>query len=178
MLRKSLPKLCNLAKSYGNGLYRSYSVYEPNYLELLKPKYPIYGLLNIQIKGYDFPVLESYQRYLTSVAKAMDLDVSNGWAVPAETFQVLRYKPQSALTESEYKLTVYERNIQIVDIMAPVYPVLLRLAQASLPEGVSITVVEHTKEQDELRYVPDGNLNELKQQLDEMGGPVQKKKRK
>lgn len=58
------------------------------------------------------------------------------------------------------------------------YPILLRLAQASQPEGVSITVAEHTKDYEEHRYVPDNNLNELKVQLDEMGGPSTKKKKK
>lgn len=43
----------------------------------------------------------------------MDLDVSNGWAVPAENYKVLRFKPQSALTDSEYNLTLYERTIQV-----------------------------------------------------------------
>lgn len=62
--------------------------------------------------------------------------------------------------------------------MATTYPVLLRIAQAAQPEGVSITVVEHTKEQDEHRYVPDGNLIELKEQLTAMGGPIQKRKKK
>lgn len=130
----------------------------------------------------------------------MDLEVSNGWAVPPQHFQVQRFKPQSAVADSEYKLTLYERTIQvrhrpnchwnqkktktkktrkyfqISDIAAPDYPILLRLAQAAQPEGVSITMVEHLDEHDENRYVPDNDLKELKNQLDEMGGPVKKKK--
>ncbi len=57
------------------------------------------------------------------------------------------------------------------------YPILLRLAQAAQPEGVSITVEEHIDEHEEYRYVPDKDLNELKQQLDDMGGPSTKKRR-
>jgi len=58
-------------------------------------------------------VLESYQKFLNSMANAMDLDVSNGWAVPPQHFQVQRFKPQSALVDSEYKLKLYERTIQV-----------------------------------------------------------------
>jgi len=57
-----------------------------------------------------------------------------------------------------------------------VIPVLIRLAQASQPEGVSLTFVEHLEEHDENRYVPDNDLRDLKQQLDELGGPLKKKK--
>lgn len=53
---------------------------------------------------------------------------------------------------------------------------LLRLAQAAQPEGVSITVVEHAEEHEECRYVPDNELLDLKSQLDDMGGPIKKKK--
>lgn len=148
------------------------------------------------MKGYDYAVLETYQRYITSVANAMNLEVSNGWAVPPQHFQVQRFKPQSAVTDSQYKLTLYERTIQVItlfhtesslfsnriffqisDIAAPNYPILLRLAQAAQPEGVSITMVEHSDEYDEHRYVPDKDLKDLKNQLDEMGGPVTKKKK-
>lgn len=66
--------------------------------------------------------------------------------------------------------------MQISDIAAPNFPILLRLAQAAQPEGVSISVVEHTEEHEEYRYVPDKDLNELKHQLDEMGGPTKKKR--
>lgn len=58
-------------------------------------------------------MLESYQKYLTSVANAMNLEVSNGWAIPPQHFQVQRFKPQSAVADSEYKLTLYERMIQV-----------------------------------------------------------------
>lgn len=79
------------------------------------------------MKGYDYAVLESYQRYITSVANAMGLEVSNGWAVPPQHFQVQRFKPQSAVSDSEYKLTLYERTIQVsTRYSAPNYPFLNR----------------------------------------------------
>lgn len=47
-----------------------------NFFQALKPKHPIYPCINIQIKGYDFAVLETYQRYLHRIANNFDLDVS------------------------------------------------------------------------------------------------------
>lgn len=67
---------------------------------------------------------------------------------------------------------------QISDVPAKFYPILLRVAQAALPEGVTLNVVEHQPEHDEIRYVPDNDLRELKEQLEEMGGPRKLKKKK
>lgn len=62
------------------------------------------------------------------------------------------------------------------DVAAPIYPMLLRVAQAALPEGVQLNVAEHTEDDEEIRYVPDRELLELKIQLDDMGGPITKKR--
>lgn len=45
---------------------------------------------------------------------------------------------------------------------------LLRLLQASLPQGVTLNVHEHLEEYEEVRYVPDKELIELKTQLESM----------
>ncbi|XP_055606957.1 39S ribosomal protein L48, mitochondrial [Uranotaenia lowii] len=151
------------------------SMYEPDYLEKLRPKYPLYNTLNFTIKGYDYPILESYQRFVHNVADSMDLDVLDSWAQPPQKFNVQKFKPASAVIESDYKLTVYERNLQIGNLQAPLYPVLVRLLQGALPEGVTLTISEHSDQVDEGRYVPDRDLLDLKQKLEEMGGSREKK---
>ncbi|EDW11113.1 39S ribosomal protein L48, mitochondrial [Drosophila mojavensis] len=155
----------------------TYSVYEPDYLESLKPKFPQYESLNVQIKGYDYPLLESYQRFLHGVAEYLDLDVSDCYALPPQQTQVQRLRPNSTVIESEYKLTTYERSLLLNNVDAPVYPQFLRIAQAALPEGVHLTVSEHTDEHDERRYVPDKDLLDLKAELERMGGATPNKKK-
>ncbi|KAH8269321.1 hypothetical protein KR018_003661, partial [Drosophila ironensis] len=152
-------------------------VYEPDYLESLKPKFPQYESLSVQIRGFDYPQLESYQRFLHGLAEYLALDVSDCYALPPQQTQVQRLRPNSAVVESEYRLTTYERNLQLSHVDAPVYPQFLRLAQAALPEGVSLLVQEHTDDCEERRYVPDKELLDLKSELERMGGasPVKKK---
>lgn len=99
------------------------------------------------------------------------------YALPPQQTHVQRLKPNSAIVEAEYKLTMYERNLQFNDVDAPVYPLFLRLAQAALPEGVQLQVQEHTDECEERRYVPDKDLLELKAELDKMGGALPNKKK-
>lgn len=72
------------------------------------------------------------------------------------------------------------KNIaQVVDVPAWALGTLLRVSRAVLPEGCSLNVHEHTIEHEEIRYVPDNQLLDLKQQLEVMGGSrAEKKKRK
>lgn len=108
----------------------------------------------------------------------MDLDVAESWATPPQHLQVQRLKPQSNVVETEYKLTVYERNIQIADIQAPILPLFVRIIQTALPEGVTLSILEESDEENEKRYMPDKDLMDLKAQLDELGGPITSGKKK
>lgn len=60
-------------------VFRHYSsVYEPEYLDNLKPDIPEYEQINVQIKGYDFAVLESFQKFVHVTAENMNIEVSDG----------------------------------------------------------------------------------------------------
>lgn len=68
--------------------------------------------------------------------------------------------------------------LQIEEIPAPVISTFLRLAQAALPQSVSIELVQHEPEFDEVRYVPDKELQDAKELLEEMGGARKPKRKK
>lgn len=84
----------------------------------MKSKVPLYDTLNVQLRGYDYPVLESYQKFLHTMAKNMDIDVEDCWATPAQELQISTYKPQSEIVANTYLLKKYERTVQITDISA------------------------------------------------------------
>ncbi|XP_055626799.1 uncharacterized protein LOC129768886 [Toxorhynchites rutilus septentrionalis] len=168
--------LRSMIRSLTTGTKRCFSsMYEPDYLEKLRPKFPLYNTLNFTIKGYDYSILESYQKFIHNVGDSMELDIADCWAHTPQKFNVQKFKPASAVIESEYKLALYERNVQVANLQAPYYPMFVRLLQAALPEGVTLVVTEHTDEVEDARYVPDRDLIELKQKLDGMGGPKEKK---
>lgn len=85
----------------------------------MKPKTPLYDTLNIQLKGYDFAVLESYQKFVHRLAKNMDINVEEGWATPAQDLQITSYKPNSEIVENQYRLKNYHRTVQITDVSTP-----------------------------------------------------------
>jgi large subunit ribosomal protein L48 len=151
------------------------SIYEPEYLDMLKPDIPEYEKINVQIKGFDFAVLESYQKCVHTFAENMDIEVSDGWALPPQTINVKRFAPHSDHVESQYTMSVYERNIQLVDIPTTKFSLLLEVIEDSLPAGVKVSVHKHTDEIEKLKYIPDNELKVLKDQLEEMGGTRRKK---
>lgn len=68
----------------------------PNvHLQLLKPKFPTYPLVNFQIRGYDFPVVEKYQRFLHNMAESMDMDVVEGCVI--RYFTVLQFNANDSI---------------------------------------------------------------------------------
>ncbi|XP_031624189.1 uncharacterized protein LOC116341336 [Contarinia nasturtii] len=161
-----------------NSVRQASNLFEPDYLDALKPKHPIYPCVNFQITGYDFAVLESFHRFLYRTADSYDFDVSECWAVPAKDLHVTKLKANSETVESEFKLKIYERNMQVYNLSANFYPVYLRLIQAALPEGVTLKVVEHQPDiHEEIRYVPDTDLKQLQDELEELRSTHKTKKK-
>lgn len=46
-------------------------------LQSLVPDYPIYDSLTIQLKSYDYPVLENFHSFVNKLAIIMDLEVED-----------------------------------------------------------------------------------------------------
>lgn len=82
----------------------------------MKAKVPLYETLNIQLRGFDYAILESYQKLVNTIATNMDINVEDSWATPAQHLQISTYKPNSDIVDSKYLLKNYERTVQITDI--------------------------------------------------------------
>ncbi|KAK9891577.1 hypothetical protein WA026_015535 [Henosepilachna vigintioctopunctata] len=172
---KVLPSLSGRLNTILSNRKCSSNLYEPDYLKEMEPKYPIYEDLNIQLKGYDYPILESFQKFLNKIAKNMDIEVEDSWAVPAQVLQISTFKPLSDVVDSKYKVNVYERMIKIIECSSLQLPMFIRAIEASQPIGVTVNIIRHEPYHDEVRYVPDDDLKQLKQELDDLGGPLTKK---
>uniref|UniRef100_A0A146LN78 39S ribosomal protein L48, mitochondrial n=1 Tax=Lygus hesperus TaxID=30085 RepID=A0A146LN78_LYGHE len=151
------------------------SVYDPPYLDDLVPEVDLCEPFNVQITGPDYALVESYQSVVHRIAKTMGVDVAEGWATPAKKTKVVKYKPRSTVPETEYNLTHYERNIQVVDLPNNLAPILIELVQAAIPQTVAVNIRHHTELDEIERYVPDLELKQLKTELEAAGGPTKKK---
>lgn len=65
--------------------------------------------------------------------------------------------------------------LQVVDLPSTIGSIFFEVLQTVLPEGMSMTVQEHKEVHEEVRYVPDVQLLELKSQLEDLGRPSKKK---
>ena len=66
--------------------------FEPEYLDSSGPVIPTYPPINIQIKGYNFDILESTQSYIHNLAENMGINVEKSWATPSKTYQMTTFK--------------------------------------------------------------------------------------
>ncbi|GAB1868383.1 39S ribosomal protein L48, mitochondrial [Camponotus japonicus] len=141
------------------------SLYEPDYLQTGKSKFPLLPTINIQIKGYDYSVLECYQTFISKLADIMQIDIDNSWALPPEKWKIQKYKTGTTAVLSEYKLKIYERHVQMSEVSTIKYSILIRALEASLPQGITLNINAFDPALEKKRYVPDKQLLDLKSSL-------------
>lgn len=161
-------------RSISSSIQRFRIQFEPPYLDAEGPEIPDYPQVNVQMKGYDFTVLEHYGKWVHNTALNMGIDVEDSWATPCQKFLVQTYKPRSTKVEAEYNLQKYVRTIQLADVPSVTAPLFIEIIQAGLPSGVELSVHEHIPEETEVRYIPDLELRNLYKQLHDLGGPSKK----
>ncbi|XP_076226968.1 mitochondrial ribosomal protein L48 isoform X2 [Nomia melanderi] len=88
-------------RSLVNKAVRFYSIYTPPYLSIKTTGPQLYPILHIQIKGYTYPLLESFQSFIAKVANNLDIDVDESFAMPHQ--------------EHKYKAS-YQKSTQLEDI--------------------------------------------------------------
>lgn len=140
-------------------------VFEPDYLDSAGLVPPTYPAINIQLKGYDFEILESFQSYIHNLAENIGIDVSESWATPATDWNIYTYAEESTATKDTYTLHLFERNVQIVNVQTTELPVLIDVVRKTLPQGVRLSVHEHKTEHKEARFIPDPFIEELQREL-------------
>ncbi|CAG0890030.1 unnamed protein product [Cyprideis torosa] len=145
---------------------------EPNYLRELIPKAPVYPPLNLQLRGYDFAVLENYQSYIQRLLKFAGVHVVKSWAIPATTCVASALDPITGQPTTSYDLILYQRDLNMINVTGAQAAIVVDLVAACLPPGVKAVLQPHTPQDEENRYIPDLELRALQDELDELGGPV------
>lgn len=139
--------------------------FEPEYLDSAVPEIPSYPPINIQMKSYNFDILESYQSYVHNTAENMGVDVPQTWATPAKSFKVSTFIEGSTRVKSEVNLNMFERNVQVVNLRTVDAPILIDTIRAALPQSVELAFHEHQVEFEEERWIPDPFINSLRDEL-------------
>lgn len=92
----------------------------------------------------------------------------HSFPLPHREYKVKRYKTGGTIVDAEYDLKIYERNIQISNVLSTKYPILIRILEATLPEGVTLHVDKYDPSLEKKRFIPNKDLFDVKKELDEL----------
>ncbi|XP_037377953.1 39S ribosomal protein L48, mitochondrial [Talpa occidentalis] len=120
-----------------------------------------YGVLNVHLTAYDMALAESYAQYVHNLCNRLSIKVEESYAMPTKTMEVLRLPDQGNKMFLDSVLTTHERVIQISGLSATFAEIFLEIIQNNLPEGVRLSVKEHTEEDFKGRFKARPELEEL-----------------
>ncbi|XP_065802057.1 large ribosomal subunit protein mL48 [Muntiacus reevesi] len=120
-----------------------------------------YGALNIHLIAYDMALTESYAQYVHNLCNHLSIKVEESYAMPTKTMEVLQLQDQGNKMLLDSVLTTHERVVQISGLSATFAEIFLEIIQSNLPEGVKLSVREHTEEDFKGRFKARPELEEL-----------------
>ena len=159
-------------------------LHEPKYLALLKPRIPFYDRVNLRLRGLDYPVLEDYARFVQKLCKDLRLEVCGFWGVPAVSLRLDSYQAASELVINSDVVKIHERTVQVKHLTSCTTSTLIDAMMCTRPPGVEVRVARHTVDDEDVRFIPDLQLQALEKELEELRSepvsvlsPVKKKKK-
>ncbi|XP_049745809.1 39S ribosomal protein L48, mitochondrial [Elephas maximus indicus] len=120
-----------------------------------------YGTVNIHLSAYDMALAESYARYVHNLCNGLSIKVEESYALPTKTVEVLRLQDQGNKMFLDSVLTTHARVVQISGLSATFAEIFLEIVGNNLPEGVKLSVKEHTEEDFKGRFKARPELEEL-----------------
>uniref|UniRef100_A0A8C5VD42 Large ribosomal subunit protein mL48 n=1 Tax=Microcebus murinus TaxID=30608 RepID=A0A8C5VD42_MICMU len=120
-----------------------------------------YCVLNIHLTAYDMTLAESYAQYVHNLCNDLSIKVEESYAMPTKTMEVMRLLDQGNKMVLDSVLTTHERVVQISGLSATFAEIFLEIIQSNLPEGVTLSVREHTEEDFKGRFKARPELEEL-----------------
>uniref|UniRef100_A0A0V0J5W2 39S ribosomal protein L48 n=1 Tax=Schistocephalus solidus TaxID=70667 RepID=A0A0V0J5W2_SCHSO len=140
--------------------------YDPFYISL-KPSIPVCPTVQLCLNGYDFPVLERYERY-ARVALGRWAETVSSFPLPPRKTMYKTYHPNSTKVKAEFELSKYCRVFTIDGIKSVDLPIIVDLLQQNLPEGVEMTLQEYDPQLEESRYVANLEMETLQSELEKL----------
>lgn len=150
------------------------TIYDPPYLNKEKP-FPNYEELAINLYSYDYISLDGFYKYVASLCKNLDIDVVDYYAMPYRIVNLKTYKPFSTTLDHDYKIFKYHRVVRLANLKSSLAPILYEAIQLNLPEGVQLHIDKPSEQDEEFRYIPDTEIQELKKSLNELEDEKKKK---
>ncbi|XP_029457975.1 39S ribosomal protein L48, mitochondrial [Rhinatrema bivittatum] len=124
-----------------------------------------YGTLNMCVSGYDMTLVEHYMQYIHNLCSRLAVKVEESYAMPTKTHEILLLQEKGTKMYVDAVLTTHERIIQVSGMSSTLAPVVLEVLQINQPEGVHLSVREHTEADFQTRLKARPELQELMAQM-------------
>lgn len=111
-----------------------------------------YGSLNVKVSGYDMTLVEHYSQYIHNLCNRLDVKVTESYALPTKTTEVMLMQAQGTKMYVDAVLKTHERVVQLRSLNAALCPVFMEILFRNQPEGVQLSVKEHTEADFQARF--------------------------
>ncbi|XP_077355374.1 large ribosomal subunit protein mL48 isoform X2 [Festucalex cinctus] len=104
-----------------------------------------YGTLNVHISGYDMTTVEHYAQYTHNLCNQLGVSVAESFALPTQSTEVMLIQESGTKMYVDSLLKTHKRVIQLSSLKATLCPVLMDVLVKNQPEGLELSVTEHTE---------------------------------
>ncbi|KAG9351445.1 hypothetical protein JZ751_022695 [Albula glossodonta] len=120
-----------------------------------------YGDLNVKVFGYDMTLVEHYSQYIHNLCNRLKVKVAESYALPTKTTEIMIMQEKGTKMYLDAVLKTHERVVQITGLNATVCPVFIEVLLKNQPEGVDLSIKEHTEADFTSRFKARPELEEL-----------------
>ncbi|KAM3590530.1 uncharacterized protein V6R79_011232 [Siganus canaliculatus] len=111
-----------------------------------------YGSLNVKVSGHDMTLVEHYSQYIHNLCNRLGIKVAECYALPTKTTEVMLMQEQGTKMYVDAILKTHERVVQLNSLNAALSPVFMEVLLRNQPEGVQLSVKEHTEADYQARF--------------------------
>ncbi|XP_035530885.1 39S ribosomal protein L48, mitochondrial isoform X2 [Morone saxatilis] len=141
------------------------------YKHQMKPIAPttekVYGTVNVKVSGYDMTLVEHYSQYVHNLCNRLGIKVAESYALPTQTTEVMLMQEQGTKLYVDSTLRTHERVVQLSLLKTSLCPIFLEVLLKNQPEGVQLSVKEHTEADYKARFKGRPELEGLVAQINQ-----------
>ncbi|TMS02029.1 large ribosomal subunit protein mL48 [Larimichthys crocea] len=124
-----------------------------------------YGTLNVKVSGFDMTVVEHYSQYIHNLCNRFGIKVAECYALPTKSTEVMLMQEQGTKMYVDSILKTHERVVQLSSLNAALCPVFMEVILKNQPEGVQLSMKEHTEADYHARFKARPELEGLMAQI-------------
>ncbi|XP_023138283.2 39S ribosomal protein L48, mitochondrial [Amphiprion ocellaris] len=126
-----------------------------------------YGSLNVKLSGYDMTLVEHYTQYIHNLCNRLGIRVAESYALPTKSTEVMLMQEKGTKMYVDAVLKTHERVVQVNSLNAALCPVFMEVLLKNQPEGVQLSVKEHTEADYHSRFKARPELEGLMAQINQ-----------